>query len=46
MSWTTYSRRRGWRYLFVRLPFRKSTMEVGVQDLLQYPGGSVAPFDV
>lgn len=45
MSWITYSRRRGWYYLFVRLPFRKS-MEVGIQDLRQYPGGGIAPFDL
>ena len=45
MSWITYSRRKGWHYLFVRLPFHKS-LEVGIQDMKQYPGRGVAPFDV
>ena len=32
MSWITLSRREGFCYLFVRLPFRQA-LEVGVQDL-------------
>lgn len=45
MSWIAHSHRRGWHYLFVRLPLRKS-MEVGVQDLRLRPGGGQARFDL
>ena len=35
MAWITYTRRPGWHYLLVRLPFHKA-LEVGWQDLCQY----------